>query len=262
MPSVRVKRANGYSFLQDASHDAAGTPGTSHRPRRRSSVAALLTPHPDPSLTLDFPMQTRPTAATDSSLSRRPPISLSTAGRASANESDVRPLRPRSSSRVSNHIMSSTRTPAGPLRHISEEHDPFAAAAGAAVQEEKPRNRHESFSLSRHHEGEDDDMISLEGPQTDVLVPRTENGPGRVESSLSLPGSERSDYADYDNNDDGEHHPDDIVEHLDVIGTSCCTMLCTLKLSRVPSRPSDRYGGNAHECRQRDCHVRHRIRAE
>ncbi|EPT03734.1 hypothetical protein FOMPIDRAFT_1158598 [Fomitopsis schrenkii] len=67
-------------------------------------------------------------------------------------------------------------------------------------------------------------MISLEGPQTDVLVPRTENGPGRVESSLSLPGSERSDYADYDNNDDGEHHPDDIVEHLDVIDPQIATV--------------------------------------
>ncbi|KZT74331.1 hypothetical protein DAEQUDRAFT_660489 [Daedalea quercina L-15889] len=65
-------------------------------------------------------------------------------------------------------------------------------------------------------------MISLEGPQTDILVPKTRHEPGRVGSSLSLSGSQRSEYADYF--DFGEHHPDDIVEHLDVIDPQIATV--------------------------------------
>ena len=105
-------------------------------------------------------------------------------------------------------------------------------------------------------------MISLQGPQTDVLVPKTENDPGRVGSSLSLPRSEHSDYADYDNDIDGEHHPDDIVEHLDVIGTQTRTSLQAHGLSCVSCRPTNCYGGYPHERRQRNRHVRHWIRAE
>ena len=241
MPSVRVKRASGYTSLHDASHDAAGTPGPSRRPRR-SSVATLLTPHPDSSRTpnLDFPMHTSPTDATGSPLSRRRALSLSTAGRTDANESELRPLRRRSSSKVSNHIMSMTRTPTGPLRNISEERDPFAAAAQAAVQGEG-KSRHRHGSLSRHREGEEDDMISLQGPQMELLVPKTENGPGRVGSSLSLPRSEHSDYADYDNDIDGEHHPDDIVEHLDVIGARISALPKPLALSCTQTRRSQRW---------------------
>ena len=246
MPSVRVKRANGYTSLRDASHDAAGTPGPSHR-LRGSSIAALLTPHPEPSHTpdLDFPMRVSPTDATGGTVSRRHALSLSTAGRANADENELRPLRRRSSSRVSNHIMSSTRTP---LRHISEERDPFAAAAEAAVQGEgELRYRH--ANLSRRNEGEEDDMISIQGPQTDLLVPKTEHDPGRIGSSLSLPRSEHSDYADYDNDIDGEHHPDDIVEHLDVIGTCLRASLIAFELSCMPCRPTDCYCGYSHECR-------------
>lgn len=56
-------------------------------------------------------------------------------------------------------------------------------------------------------------MMSLQGSQMDVLVPRDDREPGRVGSALSLPDSEML-QLDWD----GEHHPDDIVEHLDVIG--------------------------------------------
>ncbi|KAH9938207.1 uncharacterized protein B0H18DRAFT_866440 [Fomitopsis serialis] len=68
-------------------------------------------------------------------------------------------------------------------------------------------------------------MISLQGPQTDVLVPKTEHEPGRVGSSLSLPPSQRSESASYDYDfQGGDHHPDDIVEHLDVIDPQISTV--------------------------------------
>ncbi|TFY59690.1 hypothetical protein EVJ58_g5638 [Rhodofomes roseus] len=67
-------------------------------------------------------------------------------------------------------------------------------------------------------------MISLEGPQTDVLVPKSQHEPGRVGSSLSLPHSQRSSYGNFDVDFDGDHHPDDIVEHLDVIDPQIATV--------------------------------------
>ncbi|PCH41098.1 hypothetical protein WOLCODRAFT_89020 [Wolfiporia cocos MD-104 SS10] len=63
------------------------------------------------------------------------------------------------------------------------------------------------------------DMISLEGSQTDVLVPAGRTEPGRVGSALSVPRSEESRF-DWV----GEHHPDDIVEYLDVIDPQIATV--------------------------------------
>lgn len=62
-------------------------------------------------------------------------------------------------------------------------------------------------------------MMSLQGSQMDVLVPRDDREPGRVGSALSLPDSEML-QLDWD----GEHHPDDIVEHLDVIDPQISTV--------------------------------------
>jgi hypothetical protein len=53
-------------------------------------------------------------------------------------------------------------------------------------------------------------MIGLEGAQADILVPANIQS-GSIGSALSLPHEEQGSII-------GEHHPDEIVEHLDVIG--------------------------------------------
>lgn len=54
----------------------------------------------------------------------------------------------------------------------------------------------------------------LEGRREDIIVPGEGEQIGRVESALShVDGDEEGSVF-------GDHHEDDIVEHLDVVGTS------------------------------------------
>ena len=65
-------------------------------------------------------------------------------------------------------------------------------------------------------------MITLEGDQADVLV-RSDGEPGIIGSALSLPHSTGG---SFQNLIEDEHHHDDIVEHLDVIGKTTSFHSC------------------------------------
>ncbi|THV08448.1 hypothetical protein K435DRAFT_11158 [Dendrothele bispora CBS 962.96] len=52
-------------------------------------------------------------------------------------------------------------------------------------------------------------VVTLEGPNTNVQIAGDDGAPGRIGSALSLPAQSQE--------EEGDHHHDDIVEHLDVI---------------------------------------------
>jgi hypothetical protein len=107
--------------------------------------------------------------------------------------------RPRAGSRVSNHLLSKPS-----MR--------FSAAGSDARSHRSSVDAGTGFSGSPRG-----GMITLEGEQADVVV-RSDGEPGAIGSALSLPHSTGGE-SFRDLIGDGHHH-DDIVEHLDVIGTS------------------------------------------
>jgi hypothetical protein len=59
----------------------------------------------------------------------------------------------------------------------------------------------------------------LEGSQADIVIPTDDRRMGRIGSSFSLPHTDSFDGDDgNESGSDGNHHEDEIVEHLDVIG--------------------------------------------
>ncbi|KZT12507.1 uncharacterized protein LAESUDRAFT_638973 [Laetiporus sulphureus 93-53] len=192
--------------------------------RHRAKSPFPLHKNPTPVISPDFTAEPEPLpdANADNSSMRRiaRPRVLSVFRRRHGNPARSSIDSDASANSVSQHIMSMTRTSrAGPSssRMMSEDdREPFLASGAT---EGRPRRRH---TLSDMGYGRvEDDMISLNGLQTEVLIPRDDEGRGRVGSALSLP---RSDTSCYDEVWDGEHHSDDIVEHLDVIDPQIATV--------------------------------------
>ncbi|KAI0959490.1 hypothetical protein AcW1_004300 [Taiwanofungus camphoratus] len=190
MSSVRVKR--GYTSLKGTDREWPTDPS---RRRSRSLAEGFGAPHAAQS------SWNGETIAQHETRSR----ALTAASALDGDERRISSLR-RAPSKVSHHIMRSRRRARRFSRFGEQEaYSPFLP----------PQTRH-SYSLLHHDR---DDMISLEGPHTEVLIPADEREPGRIGSSLSLPNSDVS----QDSWDD-EHHPDDIVEHLDVIDPQIATV--------------------------------------
>lgn len=204
MPSIRVKR--GYSTLQESPLlPAAEAPQAVTRPRSRS-LAHIFTPIPQ-----DQPAQD---AELRPSHNRRRSQTV-TEG---AITPGTRTL-PRQPSRILNHIMSSTkiaRPEARSLRHR-------ASSVLSGVRR--------SFSRTSRDRS---DMVSIEGRQEDILVPADPgHEPGRLGSALSIRPEDARDPFE-------EHHHDDIVEHLDVIGVCNCTIIVYIVLLNYLRRPTGR----------------------
>ena len=192
MPSVRVKK--GYQHIDDAS--------LNRRPRSRSLAAA------------------RP------QLGEPLPRTRSWEGNGTATDADRPSLsRARAQSKVSHHIMSTTRPRQVRTSLTHREEMPVAGPS-----QTHPQNGTYHGLLHRHT-----DTYSVEGQQAELRVP-TEGDQGlegsQVNLALSRPGP------DYDRDESmSPHHHDDIVEHLDVIGASCRLVLGRRGLYCVPTDP-------------------------
>ncbi|CCM03162.1 uncharacterized protein FIBRA_05284 [Fibroporia radiculosa] len=215
MPSIRVKR--GYTTLRDVSQD----PDRLVRRTGTHSPTAAFTPWSlrPPSLNIN-----QRGVAQNNTQTRTPATSVAADCETVCGRRGP-PLR-RPSSKISHHILNGTLTPQvghardlptgfRSARPVSEDCNPFFPSIRP-----DEHTRRCNPTLSRHHL-RGTDMISLEGPQTDVLVPAAEEEPGRIGSALSIPVSEQF---KFDWGRDGDHHPDDIVEHLDVIDPQIATV--------------------------------------
>ena len=201
MPSIRVK--TGYQPLERPPPDGRG---------RTSSFAALFRPasasdtpqQSEPkSTTLRHAKSWNPDAALQSQDASRPPLQ-----------------RPRASSKVSTHIMSTTRQsrtprinpPETPLAGPSTQPESEEGAAGAGG---SSLLLPQAYLRRRPYP----DSYTVQGQQADLRVP-TDEGRGLEGSQVNLALERLED--NYESNDDPleTHHHDDIVEHLDVIGAS------------------------------------------
>ncbi|EMD40777.1 hypothetical protein CERSUDRAFT_80431 [Gelatoporia subvermispora B] len=185
MPSIRVR--DGYATL----NDDPSQPSNQSRARQHSVTDYLSSRQPGTSndnSANGTSSNSRQRAYTTGSVS--PPT-------------DIRPSRSRRPSRVSQHILTKTLPP---LPSTTEEvpEDPFLTR--------------KDLSPTHHHTGSD--SVSLQGRQTDVVVPSDTCQPGRVDSALSLPHTGTCEGS----LDDTRHHHDDIVEHLDVIDPQIATV--------------------------------------
>ncbi|KAI0677562.1 hypothetical protein C8Q78DRAFT_98113 [Trametes maxima] len=167
MPSVRVKK--GYQSIDDAQQ--------SGRPRSQSLVS-LFRPAPAPVPQADSTADLRPT-----------PTRLSDGAITNGGRPPPR-RRPRASSKVSDHIFSTTRQ----IPKVQPARPPATPGPSALSDIQEGSRGH---SYQRHG-----DTYSVEGQQAEL---RLDHGRGR-DDSLE------------------EHHPDDIVEHLDVIDPQISTV--------------------------------------
>ena len=235
MPSVRVRR-RGYSTLRDvdpAVLSPASPDSPSSRPRARSDAAALsLSLSPDFSA---YNYSAFSDADADADAGRDQP-SLAVPLRRTRGSAT-------SASRVSQYVQQSS------IRLLSTHTDPAArrtALSSLFSTQTSPRPQSPSESSDR-----------LEGPTASVIV-HDSRPLGHVGSALSLP----HDNAEANMVDD-EHHTDDIVEHLDVVGTSCLTCARSVQLydiiihiyhhCRSPSRH------RLHPRKHRQCHPHVRL---
>ncbi len=190
MPSVRVKRGQ-YSYLFDGQQDDS----TAQRRPRSRSIASIL--GQNPTSPQGAPTQEAPPSPlTELQHGRQRSRTIDTA----VSDAPTPGRLQRPPSRISDHIMSSARTP---------QRTGMSSAEVRTRASDSPRLTAEKRDRSSQDGG---DTVSLQG-STENIVYHGSGRPGRIGSALSLPTSQRS---SYDLND--EHHHDDIVEHLDVIG--------------------------------------------
>lgn len=222
MPSVRVRR-NTYSPLADAGLDGQLTDAP--RISQPRSLATLFTP-------------------VDTSVNRRSTVSGvdRTSDRLSPDSAAIpigpipRPnnTRPRSGSRVGQHVLSQSLRISGSPRLETVHRRPRTSIAS----ETSARSSNAQYPT---HDG----LVTIEGENADIVV-RGDGRPGRVGSALSL--STTDEFGVVENDD---HHHDDIVEHLDVIGAAAHLTLVVYgshylqtprwllsQLSRTPQTPS------------------------
>lgn len=197
MPSIRIKRS--YSTIQEDPDDQHFLAPPPRLPRRSISWSQLYK-QPDSSdplaqaLEKDSQPPTRPRSNTVGGGPPRPTLNQ--------NASPGTPrLGARVPSRVRQHILNSARVPRIQSPLVERNDDSFLAQARRSIS-----------SLS--HRSDRSDMISLEGYQENILIPADPgHEPGRISQAFSNQSSQHDDPFE-------EHHHDDIVEHLDVIGMS------------------------------------------
>ena len=180
MPSVRVRRSSRYSSLLGEDTES---PNSEIRGRPRSRTLVSIFQNRPPNL------DTQQVASTSHFQSGQDE---------SGNVSDSKPS-PTSQSATSK-VASSIRNPSlhAPLRG----HRSFPGFHREDLQ---------ASSMGQRH------SLKLEGSQADVIVPY-DGTMGRIESTLSSTRYNDRDI-DLDEGSDHTHHDEDIVEHLDVIGT-------------------------------------------
>ena len=186
MPSIRVRRTADYAQLDDQGNVIRNT-------RERTALETVFPSLPNlkrPSSLGGEPSRVSPPPAT------RPGARRATVSAPKTNEvwRSASPIvrRPRAGSRVVDHIVR-----------------PRPSGSGLRQQRSTtPLRRDESVrssSTTRSH-------IVLEGNQADVVLDhQVGEDPGFIENSLSVHSTLSAAAGD-------EHHHDDIVEHLDVIG--------------------------------------------
>ncbi|KAH9853535.1 hypothetical protein C2E23DRAFT_821747 [Lenzites betulinus] len=185
MPSVRVKKGQGYQSIDDA--PATGRP-------RSQSLVTILRPGPaqTPKEESTADLRRSRTHTSDGSITNggRPPVG-----------------RPRALSKVSQHISSTTR-------HIPQ--------LPSARPPQTPGPPHlsdiQETSAPQSFRGRRADSYTVEGQQADLRVPLG-GDQDRAGSSISLALEE----LDQEQGND-IHHSDDIVEHLDVIDPQISTV--------------------------------------
>ena len=190
MPSIRIKRS--YAAIQESEDEQQFLEPTPRPPRRSRSWGQIFEePETSPPLVKASEKGPQP---------RIRPRSHTVDGGPPPSQNEGTPrLRARVPSKVRQHILSTTRVPKPQPTVVEQRDDSLLAQAQRSIS-----------SLS--HRSNRSDMISLEGYQENILIP-AEPGrePGRISRALSNQSSERDDPFE-------EHHHDDIVEHLDVIG--------------------------------------------
>jgi hypothetical protein len=183
MPSIRIRKS-AYSALDSSPEQPATFP--------RSLANIFGSP---------IAGQHRPDISiTQQDASGRPQSEFLEPPRPDSPELPMAPMRrrPRAGSRVSNHLLNKPS-----LR--------FSEAGSAARSHRSSVDAGTGFSGSPRG-----GMITLEGEQADVIV-HSDGEPGAIGSALSLPRSTGG--QSFQDLMENEHHHDDIVEHLDVIGT-------------------------------------------
>lgn len=188
MPSIRVKRSN-YSSLRDSGAHEQTSPTLTSLFVPNALTPGPSTPHPGlPRLETQRSM---PALRPDPS-----PIILPRS----------RPRAGTVAGRVHSHCMRNSMRHSQVLTQSNRQNSGFLTGSPTSTSPMRLTPRHE--------------FITLEGSQTNVMV--DSNGePGLIGSALSLPGSFKGE----DQTIDGvDHHHDDIVDHLDVIGNEfpCC----------------------------------------
>ncbi|KAL7282365.1 hypothetical protein ACG7TL_003835 [Trametes sanguinea] len=189
MPSVRVKKSKGYLSIDDAPQG---------RPRSQSLVS-LFRPAP-PQVDQGTELQRTCTRASDGAIiaGGRPPV-----------------RRARASSRVSDHILSTSRQspqlPPARSPQIPAQRPPQTPLPGPSQLSDIQESQPHSFSRPRA------DSYTIEGEQALLRVP-IEGDRRRASSSRLSLALEQLDHDQERRDSLEEHHPDDIVEHLDVIG--------------------------------------------
>lgn len=196
MPSIRI-RGSAYSSLRDGPASANATP----QPRPKIPVFLVNadpdTPTPPPGPPIPPRMQRSMPTLRDQALSSSE----------SPQQSQVPPRRPRSgttTSRIHTYVLHSARR--------------YPRAGASDTESRISTERTVSPLLAVPQDG----MVTMEGPQADVIV-RSSGQPSRIGSALSLPDGNHENFFDMDDRTQGEVHHDDVVEHLDVIGESRLT---------------------------------------
>lgn len=190
MPSVRVRRGSQYTTLSGSENgdqnDERGTAtGGATRPRSRT-IASIYS-------------------------SFRQSAQAQEADTSGASPSQLRPERPFNSLNRSSKVEDAIKKQASRTLRPSDARRSFSPSGGHSGRASYEYDRDHSDVGSRPR-----DSVILEGSQADVVVPR--DGPmGRVGSALSVTDSHVDSFDD-SSTDELNHHEDEIVEHLDVIG--------------------------------------------
>lgn len=226
MPSVRVRR-RGYSTI----HDGPVTP-------------TIPSAQPGPSVSRADALPSRPRAQSDAVLRLD---TGNTLGRRSRDSDDVfqtpqtplpdlnvlpSPSLSRSSSKVIRHVQSrssrssfrapsnraranSTRPPLATVFSHPGQQPSSPSERGQLTISPEPlaTSRSSGSPASRSRQLNERGDVVLEGMQEDIIVPGEGIQMGRVGSALSHTGSEGEEGSVF-----ADHHDDDIVEHLDVVG--------------------------------------------
>ena len=187
---MRVRRGSQYRTLEGEDNAEGGRNDTTGRPRSRTLASLYRSEVSSPTAS---PVVTSPVEELPSE--RRRAQSDAEAGGSSEKPDLPREYRPYDSVRVPSKIADSI---------LSKKRSSQAVRAQRSLE-----------PLWRRTESSDGQI--LHGSQADIVVPG-DGRPGRLESALSLSSAGEEEDPFRSSSDSLDHHDDDIVEHLEVIG--------------------------------------------